>query len=182
MNLKTQRILVIAIAIIFILLIIAIIAPKSTPTDQESQVTENIEKYINGLEPADVYLNMEQQGFETQYLPNEFGSLWISSKKVQGIDFRVEIYSSNRKNLESVRATAMIDITQKDIQSTQQFLLYVASIPYDSSNYEAVAKWLKDNFNNDKASIVVSGVRFTISAPTKMVRILNIEKEINPEQ
>lgn len=83
-------------------------------------------KYIKGLAPVDVYLNIEKQGFTTdKQLGEEHGNSWTSTKNYAGIDYKVETYSSNIDNVESVRGTAIIDVTQKQIIATQQFFFFL---------------------------------------------------------
>lgn len=151
-------------------------------TDKQfSSKTQNTDiytpHYIMGLSPVDVYLNMEKQGFVTEKrLSSEYGNFWISTESVPGIDYRVETYSSNVNNVENVRASAIVDLSQKYISATQQFFVFISSLPYNGADPQRAGRWIQDNFNNDKATIVIGDARFTIYAPTSACRMINIEK------
>lgn len=134
-------------------------------------------KYLPGLAPVDVYLNMEKYGFETEiHLSEKSGNFWISTKNVPGIDYRVETYSSNIDNVESVKATATIDMYHKNISTTQQFFILITSLPYHGADPQRAGNWIRDNFYNDKATIVIGDARFKIFAPTNAFRKVIIEK------
>ena len=136
-------------------------------------------KVIPGLMPADVYLNLEKQGFTTEkQFSSEYGNTWISKKEVEGISFVVTTYSSETENVENVKATATIDSSVKEIVATESFIGYIASLPFENSKPKETMQWVKDNFNNDKASTTVGSVKFTIYAPTEVVRMIIVEKQI----
>jgi hypothetical protein len=137
----------------------------------------NPSKYITGLSPVDVYLNMEKQGFKTEkQLGGEYGNSWTSKHSSAGIDYTVDVFSSNIDNVESVRATAIIDVVNKKIIATQQFFQFVSSLPYENAKPEEATKWVANNFNEDKASTIIGDVKFTIYAPSLAVRMLGMEK------
>ena len=106
----------------------------------------------------------------------EYGNLWISTENYAGIDYKVETYSSNIDNVESVRGTAMIDVNQKQIIATQQFFIFISSLPYKNSDPNKAGQWVKDNFDNDKASIIIRDAKFTMYAPSVALRMMTIEK------
>ncbi len=149
-------------------------------TEQPKATEKKADKKIPGLTPVDVYLNLEKQDFETdKNFSSDYGNSWDCKKSYAGIDYTVNIYSSdNVTTVERVRATAMLNgQASKTIIATKPFIEYISSIPYEGNEPNKVAEWLNKNFNNDKQSITISNVKFTIYAPTKMVRILDIEKE-----
>jgi hypothetical protein len=134
------------------------------------------QKTIKGLMPVDVYLNMEKQGFTTVKLFTDEGSSWTNKKSDAGIDYEVSTYtSSGASSVENVRATAWIDVSQKKISATLPFFIFASSLPYDGSNSQQAEKWIQNNFNKKKATTVIGGVKFTISAPSIMMRIMLIE-------
>lgn len=147
--------------------------------DEQQTVTKSDDssKYINGLAPVDVYLNMEKQGFKTEkQLSGEYGNSWTSTKSYAGIDYRVETYSSNINNVESVQGTAMIDVTQKEIIAAQQFFIFLSSLPYDNADPQKAGQWIKDNYNKDKATTTIGDAKFTMYAPSIALRMIRIEK------
>jgi len=150
---------------------------------QNNQQSEKItingknSKYIIGLAPVDVYLNMEKQGFKTEKkLGTEFGNFWISKKNYAGIDYNVETYSSNIDNIESVQATAIIDLSQKEIIAAQHFFIILSSLPYDNANQQKANQWIKDNYNRNEATTIIGDAKFTIYVPSSALRMLKIEK------
>ena len=133
-------------------------------------------RYIPGLSPTDVYLNLEQRGFKTEKSFNsEFGNLWTSTHSVVGIDFRVVVFSYNVENVVSVQATAMVNADEKDIVATKQFIQLISTVPYENANPEQAAKWVDENFNNHKTTTQIGGVTFTMIAPSQYVRMLRID-------
>ena len=134
-------------------------------------------RYLPGLAPVDVYLNMEKNGFVTEKrLSGKSGNFWISTESVPGIDYRVETYSSNIDNVESVKASATIDMYYEDISTTQQFFIFISSLPYLGADPQRAGNWIRDNFYYDKSTIVIGDARFTIYAPTNAYRMVIIEK------
>ncbi len=102
---------------------------------------------------------------------------WIPQQNSYAwIDYKVETYSSNINNVESVQGTAIIDVTQKEIIAAQQFFIFLSSLPYDSSDPQKASAWIKDNYNNDKATTIIGDAKFTIYKPSISARILRIEK------
>lgn len=144
--------------------------------EDNKRLAENV-KYIEGLAPVDVYLNLEKQGFKTnKQIGGDYGNMWTSTKSYAGIDYEVNVYSSDINNVESVSAKAMVDITQKDIIAVQQFLIYISSLPYDNASPQRAGQWVKANFNNDKAAITIGDAKFTLYAPSAVMRMLVVEK------
>lgn len=148
---------------------------SSSPKPEVSKGPTDV-RYIPGLSPTDVYLNLEQRGFKTEKSFNsEFGNLWTSTHSVVGIDYRVEVFSYNIENVVSIKATAMVDANEKDIVATKQFFQLVSTLPYENASPEQAASWVDKNFNNNKATTQIGGVTFTMIAPTQYVRMLLIE-------
>lgn len=165
--------------IVIIIILISLFSRNSSDSeanDNSTVETTEVTKYIKGLAPVDVYLNMEKQGFTTdKNLSGEYGNSWSSKKSIEGIDYIVETYSSNIDNVESVKATAIIDLTIKNIESTKQFLKFVATLPYDNAKPQEASDWIENNFNKDKSNITFGDVKMTIYAPSKAARMLIIE-------
>ena len=152
---------------------------ESANKNEKEANNETSKKYIKGLMPADIYSSMEKEGFKTERkLGGEFGNSWTSTKNILGIEYKVEIYSANVNNVESVRATALIDLELKETIAAQQFIIFVSSLPYESSEPQKAEQWIKDNYNKDKATTIIGDARFTIFAPTDQLRSLLIEKYI----
>jgi len=136
---------------------------------------ENV-KAIKGLQPVDVYLNFENMGYTTHKALSGDLKSWISTKVLPGGTLTVEANSADTKSVETVRATAMVDVTG-DIQNTRDFFKTVVSLPYENSNYDINTKWINSVFNKTEGDTIVNGVRFTFKSPSKMVKILTLEKQ-----
>ncbi len=143
-------------------------------TEAETQTEETSEPLkLPGLAPVDIYLNMENQGFTTEKnLGGEYGSSWICKNVSGGINYEVSIFSTSTMDVESVTATAMN--TDGDPAASLSFIKYVSSTPVDGVDRDAVLSWIEKNFNTDKAEYESGDVRYTISAPTKFLRGVNI--------
>ncbi|EKT3967142.1 hypothetical protein [Flavobacterium psychrophilum] len=157
---------------------------KAKPNEANKTENPNIEKNIvdtsiKGLMPVDIYLNLEKKGYAiTKNHSLEYGDLINCKNSSAGIDYVVDISGNNENPVEEVRATATINGTEptKLIIATKPFIKYISSVQYEGSEANKVAEWIEKNFDNDKSTIEVSKVKFTISAPTKFVRILSIQK------
>ena len=153
---------------ILTLMVFTFFAIASTEEDESA--------FIKGICPADIYTGLEGIGFTTDKVyNNEAGHLWTSTSKLGGIDYRVEIYSTKATKVISARGTAILDYN-KDINNSIPFLVYLTSLQYENSNPQLAEQWVKDNFNNDKATTTIGEVKFTILAPTQFVRVLSLEK------
>lgn len=149
----------------------------STSSSASIQTSDTTATYIPGLQPVDVYLNFEKQGFETKKsLGGDYGSSWVSTSSEIGIDYTVEVYSEKDiTKVSSVKATALLNgSVEKDITAVKPFIKYASSLPYTNADPSKAAQWIEDNFNNDKASTVIGGVKFEIFSPTQLVRIMRI--------
>ena len=133
-------------------------------------------KGIKGLMPADVYLNMEKTGFETnKNLTSNAGCTWENTKTIDGVEYRVVTFSSDINSVESVSANAMA-LPPKNASDAKQFLKFISSLPYNGSNAQEAGEWVDENFNSDKAEKVIGSAKFTIYAPSEFARMIRIEK------
>lgn len=134
---------------------------------------------IKGLMPVDIYLNLENKGYTiTKNHSLEYGDLINCKNSSAGIDYLVNISGNNQNPVEQVRASATINGLEptKQIIAAKPFIKYISSIQYEGNDANKVAEWIEKNFDNDKSTIEVSNVKFTINAPTKFVRMLSIQK------
>jgi hypothetical protein len=140
----------------------------------DKSLGRDLSSTIPGLEPSDVYLNLEKNGFTfDKQFSSENGCFWYCRSNLDGIEYDVTLYSASPSNIKEIRAQATIN-SASNIESSRAFFNYIASLPYDKSDHEKVSNWLAENFNRDKQQINVSGVTFSIYAPTKLYRLLTI--------
>lgn len=164
--------------VIFILFIIVLIL---LPNDQEQGPRIY---FIPGLAPPDVHLNMKAQGFTTEE-PNysirtENGLTWINKKSQAGIDYTVETFTYDVAEVNSVTATARIDVTTKRIEATAQFFQMVSTLPYDGAAPDVAASWVVRHFEGDHDT-VISDVRFSLKSPSIATKILRIQSAEAPK-
>lgn len=134
-------------------------------------------KTIVGLKPSSIYLAFEQIGFKTEKNIDAEGGIYTSKATIKGIDYYVETYSNSENDVTSVTLTATRTNPQYNkVTDMKQFLKNGCSIPYDGADQEKISKFIDDNYYNNKANIVISGVKFTIYTPTEFVRMMEIEK------
>lgn len=138
--------------------------------------TKENEKAIKGLAPIDVYMNLENIGYTTDKSLGGDLKTWTNTKSVPGGKFTVETTSSDTKTVEFVRATAQVDVTG-DINNSKDFFNFIASLPYEGSDYKSSIKWLNENFNKSEIDTIFNGVKFTLRTPSKMVKTLQLEKQ-----
>ncbi|MGR3790053.1 hypothetical protein ACUXZJ_11435 [Flavobacterium sp. TN-1] len=151
---------------------------KREETQEESEINVN-DKAIKGLMPVDIYMNLEKKGYQiTKNHSAEYGNIINCKNSDSGIDYIVDVYGDNENPVLEVRATASLNgmDSEKKIIAVKPFIKYISSIPYEGSNPSKISDWLEKNFDNNGASIIVSDVKFTLNAPTKFVRMLNIQK------
>jgi hypothetical protein len=171
-----MKILLFIISVVFFPIFLGCVNSSST-NNAESLGSSNSNS-IPGLQPVDVYLNLEKIDFVTEKnISSEYGNSWICKGSDIGIEYTVDMYSQDIVSLENIRATASLtELQYVDISSTKQFFKYIASVPYDNSNPSQVSAWIDHNFNNDNSSIIVSDVVFTMQVPSNFSRTMIIEK------
>ncbi len=151
------------------------ISPNTAQT-QKSQVSY---KGLKSLAPADVYPNFEENGFKIDKKISMDGSFFYCTKEFKGIRYDVSIYSEDNVNeITEMRIQAdRINIGNTSKEDMKQFLKYGVSLPYDQADVEKVQNFIDKNYYNNKASISISGVKFTIYCPTEFMRLVTIQNE-----
>lgn len=180
-----KKALIIGMAVIVVPIVLGLIISTFSSDQPRGDVAVNsakssekvLENAIPGLSPVDVYLSLEQKGFAVNRSGGgKNGMLWTCKSKDYGIDYEVAIFSHSTDDVETVNASVMVDVTKKQIKAARQFLSYIASLPYANANPQKAKAWVEQNFDKDKAGVVIGGVKFTIFAPSKMARMLLVEK------
>ena len=153
---------------------------KGKQSVETDELKENIAtNSISGIQPPDVYLNFEKIGYETDKKISAEGSFFYSTFSEKGIDYSVTTYSDKDINLVNaidLQATRMIPQMNK-VTDMKPFLKYGCSIPYDGADAGKINEFIDANYYKNKASIVISAVRFTIFVPTQFARLITITKE-----
>ena len=134
---------------------------------------------ISGIQPPDVYLNFDKIGYKTDRKISTDGSFFYSTFSEHGINYSVTTYSDKDINLVNaidLQATRMFPQMNK-VTDMKPFLKYGCSIPYDGADVEKIKSFIDANYFNNKASIIISGVKFTIYVPTQFARLITIAEE-----
>jgi hypothetical protein len=169
-------------AVLFVLLIATIFTDEEKENKTEtadktsSQPVEAEGKHIPGILPYDVWGNFKDKGFVSEKSINTNGSYWTNYLDENGIRYDVRTYCENGVNhVDNVRLSATINTADKNTDALKAFLKFGCSIPFDGNDPQKIADFIDNNYNNDKASIIISNVKFTIYAPTKFARMIEIE-------
>jgi hypothetical protein len=165
--------------VLAVLSLIGIALPKEQKEVVKQSDQKIISKSIPGLSPGDIHLNFEKKGFSIEKNITSDGSTWTNKKSINGIDYQVVTYCNKGVNaVDNIRVWAMRSEPQLNkVEDMKAFLKYSVSIPYDGYDQNKVNEFIDNNYYNKNSSIVISGVKFTLSCPTEFVRQIDIEKE-----
>jgi len=143
-----------------------------------NETTKN-SNIINGLEPTDIIANFERIGFETERsLHSEFSEI-NQNLTADGIEYNVTTYFENGGVTDVTAVEFHATRMNPEFNSTEdmkKFLKLGCTINYEGANTEKAKSFIEKNFYKNGASIVISGVRFTIYCKTENVRYLKIDK------
>jgi|GEM_PF-4868388 len=143
-----------------------------------SETSSNYEG-LKSISPADIYPNFQEKGFSIDKQISTDGSFFYCTKEYGGIKYDVTIYAENNVNevteikLNAYRNQANLN----SVEDMKPFLKYAVSIPYDGADVEKVQNFIDENYDNNKASITVSGVEFIIYSPSKFVRLVTVKNK-----
>lgn len=169
--------------IVCVVLFIGIIAICFATRDSSVIKSDENAQYIVGLNPVDVYLSLKERGFsvDTDYdITN--GTMWTCKYNAKGLDFTVTIFSPHDVDkAQSVRLAIMAD-PHANLNAGKKIAAFVATAPYDSADRDKARQFVENNYNNDKASIIIGDACFTVYAPSAFVRMLDIQKFIPSEE
>lgn len=171
-----------AFLIVCVVLFIGIIAICFATRDSSDIKSDENAQYIVGLNPVDVYLSLKERGFsvDTDYdITN--GTMWTCKYNAKGLDFTVTIFSPHDVDkAQSVRLAIMAD-PHANLNAGKKIAAFVATAPYDSADRDKARQFVENNYNNDKASIIIGDACFTVYAPSALARMLDIQKVIPSE-
>lgn len=172
-----------AFLIVCVVLFIGIIAICFATRDSSDIKSDENAQYIVGLNPVDVYLSLKERGFsvDTDYdITN--GTMWTCKYNAKGLDFTVTIFSPHDVDkAQSVRLAIMAD-PHANLNAGKRIAAFVATLPYDSADRDKARQFVENNYNNDKASIIIGDACFTMYAPSALARMLDIQKFIPSEE
>ncbi|MES2389269.1 MAG: hypothetical protein V4543_14810 [Bacteroidota bacterium] len=136
-------------------------------------------EYIEGLQAADIYANLEKKGYKVEKFIDSDGAIYECSADQNGINYQVEVGCT--KSVSDVTEIGLmatrVDYEYTDVEDMKPFLKYGCSIQYNGSDYVKISRFIDENYNVDGASTVISGVRFTIHSKNEYIRTVSISKE-----
>ena len=151
--------------------------PKSKPKPEPKSKPKPEPSNIPGLTPQDVYLSLENRGFtcsEPEVMGHENDVRWTCERQDAKGRYLVEI---NSKDANSVRLLKAWVISRKRARAdalAQDFLGYVARVPYEGAQPEEAEAWVEQSVGS-KASAEFGGVSYTLAAKAD-TRFLKLEK------
>jgi hypothetical protein len=141
----------------------AVKPPAIVPSAPTPPAVPEAAKFLPGINPSDIYLSLEKQGFKTtKNLKANWGE-WRSSRTVGDVEQTVEVFSSKASAVEYVNATVLSTGTAPVATSASGLFSFLGSVPYDGANPSEAAGWAAANTASG-GSTTIGGVTFTITA------------------
>jgi hypothetical protein len=155
------------------------VAKKPSQEEQKPE-PEPAPRNIPGLTPQEVYLNLENRDFkcsEPELMGPDNQVRWTCEKQEANGEYLVEINSSDANSVRLVEATVITSDPAHADALAQDFLGYVATIPYEGAHPEEAKAWVKQNVGS-KASADVGGVSYTLGgkAGRHFLKLENLEE------
>jgi len=144
--------------------------PKSKPEPEPAPSN------IPGLTPQDIYLNLENRGFkcsEPELMGPEDEVRWTCERQDAQGEYSVVINSKDANSVRFVEAKVISHEPARADALAQDFLGYVARVPYEGAQPEEAKGWVERNVSS-KASAEFGGVSYTLGAKAGS-RFLEIE-------
>jgi hypothetical protein len=152
------------------------VAKKPSQKQQEPE-PKPAPRNIPGLTPQDVYLNLENRGFECsepELMGPEDEVRWTCQKQEAKGEYLVEISSKDANSVRLLKAKVVSNDPARADALAGDFLGYVARVPYEGAQPEKAKGWVENNVGS-KASAEFGGVSYTLGAKAGS-RFLEIEK------
>lgn len=185
---RTLKIIGLSLAGLFILLVIIGRTLGEPPAKAEQSATQAVipepetsepspegRKALPGLSPVDVYVSLENRGFEVKKEFSEHYASWTCVQKWPSLELTAEVIGPNADEVGVVRAMVMADGVTKTAAAGSDFVAFVASAPYEGSDPQTAHDWVIANFDQDSATTQIGGAHFTLRAPSAVYRMLTIE-------
>lgn len=151
-----------------ILLVAALAAGCGSPASSDAG------SVIPGANPADVHLSLKERGFDVERLAGPMGISWTCTEHTASVALRVDLAGPEASQLAQARASVMA-IGENTADAGQDFLAFVASLPYTDARPAEAHEWVLTNFDQDGAAVTIGSARFTLAAPSAKARILLVE-------
>ncbi len=146
---------------------------KSGPKPEPEPASRN----IPGLTPQDVYLSLENRGFtcsEPELMGLEDVVRWTCERQEAKGKYLVEINSKDANSVRLLKAWVISHEPARADALAQDFLGYVARVPYEGAQPEEAKAWVEQSVGS-KASAEFGGVSYTLGGKAGR-RSLELEK------
>jgi hypothetical protein len=150
---------------------------KKPSQQRQQKKPEPAPRNIPGLTPQDVYLNLENRGFkcsEPKLMGSQNEVRWTCEKQVSQGEYLVEINSSDANSVRLIEAWVISHDPAHADALAQDFLGYVAEIPYEGAKPEEAKAWVEQNVGS-KVSAEFGGVSYTLGGKAGR-RFLELEQ------
>jgi len=152
---------------------------EQTEIQNESVIAtkkENKSITIPGISAVDIYGNLDNIWFKCNW-PTTYNweVFWQCEETTTEHSYIVEIVGTAYNKITSIQATALNYSSKSTKSVTEEFLWYIASVPYVSANPELAKSWVIENITQSTNKII-NGVKFTI-AGNERSRMLTISNE-----
>lgn len=149
---------------------------ENSDVNDDKQIESDHLPYISEISPSDISKHLKSSGFsEKTNFDKDFGYLWEFSKKIEGVSHNVTLFSDNKNNINSIRLNFIADNVDIPVGSSYKFSKELAKIVFKNNKSDDVIQWIWDNYNNDKAAVMVNNIEINIQAPSILVRSINIK-------
>jgi hypothetical protein len=145
--------------------------------EQQKPEPQPASRNIPGLTPQDVYLNLEDRGFECsepELMGPENEVRWTCEKQVAKGEYLAEIHSSDANSVRLLQAEVTSFEPARADALAQDFLGYMATVPYEGAQPEEAKAWVERNVGS-KVSAEFGGVSYTLDGKEGR-RFLKLEK------
>jgi len=170
---------------------------KNSPNSQQDQKEEEnagiepqpeqaSEPFIPELYASDIYLNLEDIGFECEgeywkdYDDNIKG-VYYCTDSTSDYDYDVEIFFGSSAKVLLIEATGINYTSKSNTENLSDFLGYIATIPYENASPEEARSWVESNIEKHGVEKVFGEVKYTIygEAKTKILTLSHIDSTLD---
>jgi hypothetical protein len=153
------------------------VAKKPSPKQHQHKPEPPARRNLPGLTPQDVYLNLENRGFECsepELMRPEDEVRWTCEKQEAQGEYSVQIDSKDANSVRLVEARVSSHDPARADALAQDFLGYVARVPYEGAQPEEAEAWVEQNVGST-LSAEFGGVSYTLGGKAGS-RSLELEK------
>lgn len=132
---------------------------------------------IPGLEPVDVYLNLEKKGFTTTKHFGQSQNTFVCELEEDDCSYTVTAYTpaGSASTVKTVQVMAQWFGPGDDAatEKLKPFMSFAATFPYEGATPEQAKRWVEANLGKEVSATFAAGVKFELfsKARTRLLRI-----------